>query len=76
LALIRRLVEAGRAMTDDLDGITRRYHAAMYLAKSDVDGSVAEARAEFRALLPISTSVLGEHHPQTRRIIDQLAFWS
>jgi hypothetical protein len=46
-----------------------RYHGALYLRASDVDG----ARTEFAALLPISTSVLGEHHEQTHRIAAQLA---
>jgi hypothetical protein len=62
-------------MTDDLDGITRRYHAALYLAKSTVDGTVAEAIAIFEELLPISTRVLGAHHPQTRKIVEQLDTW-
>lgn len=56
-------------MNDDLNGIMWRYHGALYLRASDVDG----ARAEFEALLPISTTVLGEHHQQTRRITAQLA---
>jgi hypothetical protein len=69
LALIRRLLDAGRAMNDDLNGIMWRYHGALYLRTSDVDG----ARAEFAALLPISTRVLGEHHEQTHKIAAQLA---
>jgi hypothetical protein len=61
-------------MTDDLDGITLRYHAALYFAEFDVD--VSRALADFRALLPISIRVLGEHHEQTRRIVEQLDRWS
>jgi hypothetical protein len=56
-------------LNDDLNGIMWRYHAALYLGASDVDG----ARAELATLLPISTRVLGEHHEQTRRIAAQLA---
>ncbi len=69
MALIRRLLDAGRAMNDDLNGIMWRYHGALYLRASDVDG----ARAEFAALLPISARMLGEHHEQTRKIAAQLA---
>lgn len=59
-------------MTDDLDSIAVRYLAALYLTEFDVDTSVAE----FRALLPISIRILGEHHVQTRQIVEQLDWWS
>jgi hypothetical protein len=66
--LLSFLPAAAQEMAAALNGIMWRYHGALYLRESDVDG----VREEFEALLPISTRVLGEHHEQTRRIAAQL----
>lgn len=71
----RRLLAEARERLNDRhpDVLDIRFGLALTLAKA---GQVTEALSAWKVLLGDSVEARGERHPETRKIHEQLEYWS